>query len=126
MSIIHRPVHRPTIAQIDQISSDLGITLDSKSIEKVTDQISKHLEYYDLIKSMPDNLPTVKYPRTSGYEVPCEDNKYGAWYYKTEIKGANNGPLVGKRIVIKDNICVAGVPMMNGSIVLEGYVPTCF
>ena len=24
---------------------------------------------------------------------------------------------------MKDNICVAGVPMMNGSRVLEGYVP---
>ena len=24
---------------------------------------------------------------------------------------------------IKDNVCVAGVPMMNGTSVLEGYVP---
>ena len=31
--------------------------------------------------------------------------------------------LAGKRVAIKDNICVAGVPMMNGSRVLEGYVP---
>ena len=26
-------------------------------------------------------------------------------------------------MVIKDNIAIAGVPMMNGSRVLEGYVP---
>ena len=31
--------------------------------------------------------------------------------------------LAGKRVAIKDNICVAGVPMMNGASVLEGYVP---
>ena len=31
--------------------------------------------------------------------------------------------LTGKKIAVKDNICVAGVPMMNGSRVLEGYVP---
>jgi len=30
---------------------------------------------------------------------------------------------VGKKIALKDNICVAGVPMMNGSAVLEGFVP---
>lgn len=24
---------------------------------------------------------------------------------------------------IKDSVCVAGVPMMNGSIIMEGYVP---
>ena len=29
----------------------------------------------------------------------------------------------GKKVAIKDNICVAGVPMMNGSALLEGYVP---
>jgi amidase len=31
--------------------------------------------------------------------------------------------LAGKKIAIKDNVCVAGVPMMNGSTVLAGYVP---
>jgi amidase len=31
--------------------------------------------------------------------------------------------LRGKRVVIKDNICVAGVPMMNGANILEGFVP---
>ena len=31
--------------------------------------------------------------------------------------------LAGERVAVKDNICVAGVPMMNGSRVLEGYVP---
>ena len=42
---------------------------------------------------------------------------------KTEVRGAAHGPLSGKRIVLKDNICLAGVPMMNGASTLEGYVP---
>ena len=52
-----------------------------------------------------------------------EENKYQAWYWKTNIKGSGKGVLAGKTVAIKDNICVAGVPMMNGSRVLEGYVP---
>ena len=44
-------------------------------------------------------------------------------YYKTDIKGATEGLLKEKKVVIKDNIAIAGVPMMNGSKVLEGYVP---
>ena len=44
-----------------------------------------------------------------------------AW--KCDIKGAADGPLKGKRIGIKDTICVAGIPMRDGSFVLEGYVP---
>ena len=39
------------------------------------------------------------------------------------MKGAPYGPLSGKRVVLKDNICLAGVPMMNGASTLEGYVP---
>ena len=33
------------------------------------------------------------------------------------------GILAGRRVAVKDNICVAGVPMMNGSRWLEGYTP---
>ena len=34
-----------------------------------------------------------------------------------------NGKLSGKTIAIKDNVMVAGVPMMNGCRALEGTVP---
>ncbi|KAJ7321201.1 hypothetical protein OS493_035178 [Desmophyllum pertusum] len=39
------------------------------------------------------------------------------------IAGVPNGKLHGKTVAIKDNICVAGVPMMIGSRILEGYIP---
>jgi amidase len=39
------------------------------------------------------------------------------------VKGAADGKLRGKRVVLKDNVMLAGVPMMNGSRTLEGYVP---
>jgi amidase len=39
------------------------------------------------------------------------------------VKGKSRGPLAGKKIALKDNVCLAGVPMMNGSSTLEGYVP---
>jgi amidase len=41
----------------------------------------------------------------------------------SSIQGAPTGPLAGKKIAIKDNVCVAGIPMMNGSKVMEGFVP---
>ena len=42
---------------------------------------------------------------------------------KTAVKGAARGKLKGRRIALKDNVCLAGVPMMNGTSTLEGYVP---
>ena len=65
----------------------------------------------------------MKYPRTPGYQPRSEENQYNAWYVKTEIKGAAQGKLQGKTVVLKDNVMLAGVPMMNGSSLLEGYVP---
>ena len=58
-----------------------------------------------------------------GYRPSLEENRYNAWYWKTNIKGSGEGVLAGKTVAVKDNICVAGVPMMNGSRVLDGYVP---
>ena len=39
------------------------------------------------------------------------------------MKGAATGKLAGKTVALKDNVALAGVPMMNGSSTLEGYVP---
>ena len=78
---------------------------------------------YNAVDAMPDNLPSVMYPRTAGRFPTAEENPRNAWYVKTSIKGAASGKLAGKKIVAKDNIMVAGVPMMNGCSILEGYVP---
>ena len=52
------------------------------------------------------------------------ENPLGAWYVRTEITEADGGPLAGRTVAIKDNTMVAGVPMMNGSRTVEGFVPT--
>ena len=63
-------------------------------------------------------------PPDRPWQRPTEaDNALGAWYVTTRIQTGADGPLAGRRIAIKDNIEVAGVPMMNGSAVLEGFVP---
>jgi amidase len=81
------------------------------------------IDAYNALDQLPDNLPQVKYPRTSGYQPPPEENSYNAWYYKTRVEGADRGKLKGKTIALKDNVMLAGVPMMNGASTLEGYVP---
>ena len=44
-------------------------------------------------------------------------------YWRCDISCATDGKLHGKTIAIKDNIPVAGIPMMCGSQFLEGYIP---
>jgi len=78
---------------------------------------------YDAVDAMPDYLPEVLYPRTAGYRPSAEENPYNAWYIKTDIKGAPRGLLRGRTVALKDNVCLAGVPMMNGASTLKGYTP---
>jgi amidase len=116
-------VKRPNLNQLRAVAEDLGMNMSDADLESYNALLQGNFAAYDLIEAMPDYLPEVKYPRTPGYRPEGEENKYNAWYYKTTIKGAPSGKLAGKTIAIKDNVCVAGVPMMNGASTLEGYVP---
>lgn len=116
-------VRRPTQAQLQQIADGFGMQLSETELSEYHRLMQATINAYDVVDELPDSLPPVKYPRTSGYRPSRDENPYNAWYYKAEIKGAPDGKLAGKTIAMKDNICVAGVPMMNGASTLEGYVP---
>jgi amidase len=113
----------PSVEDVIEAGRALGIRLTESDAAEYLECMAGLVESYRQVDSMPDYLPPVKYPRTPGYRPEGEENELNAWYYKTSIKGAPHGKLAGKRIAIKDNVCVAGVPMMNGASVLEGYVP---
>ncbi|MGF1501850.1 MAG: amidase [Paracoccaceae bacterium] len=116
-------IRRPTPDQLDDLADDLGMTLSPEELASYHGALEGIFARYDLVEAMPDELPAVKYPRTPGYRPPAEENPYAAWAWKATIEGAATGPLKGKRVAIKDNVQVAGVPMMNGASTLEGYVP---
>src|SRR5215471_1135371 len=116
-------VRTPTIEQVLDIADSFGLHLtvdDAKSFQGI---MAGTLASYARVDEMVEPKPAVKYPREPGYRPGAGENRHNAWYWKCDIKGAAKGPLAGKRVTIKDNICVAGVPMMNGSRTLEGYVP---
>ena len=116
-------VKRPTIEQLQQIVSGLHMSMSEREIGEYLDVLEGTMQAYDRVEQLPDYLPEVRYPRTPGTRPSASENPLGAWYVKSEVKGAPYGPLAGKRVVLKDNICLAGVPMMNGASTLEGYVP---
>jgi amidase len=117
------PVSKPTHDQLHAIAEEMGLSLTDDDVKSFIALMQPSIDGYNVVDAMPDNLPTVKYPRTPGYRPSGTENRYNAWYVKTSIKGAPSGKLSGKRVVIKDNVMVAGVPMMNGASTLEGYVP---
>ncbi len=116
-------VKRPTLEQMKEIVTGLHMSMSDREVSEYMEVMEGTLQAYDRIAQLPDNLPAVRYPRTPGYRPGASENPLNAWAVKAEVRGAQYGPLAGKRIVLKDNVCLAGVPMMNGASTLEGYVP---
>ena len=116
-------VQRPNHYQLKEIAEELGMSISDDEIQEFLDVMQGTLKDYDVVDSMPDNLPPVVYPRSEGYFPSPVENPLNAWYVKTEVRGASQGLLQGKKVALKDNVCLAGVPMMNGSSTLEGYIP---
>ncbi|HYB03100.1 MAG TPA: amidase, partial [Nitrososphaerales archaeon] len=60
-----------------------------------------------------------------GYRPKQKENLFGAWAWKCSIKNsASQGKLSGKKIAIKDNVAVAGIPLTDGSSLLKDFIPT--
>jgi amidase len=116
-------VRLPTLEQIDNLGSDFGLVLSADEVAAFQQAFKGPLASYGRLDELvPPTLAPIA-PRSPGYRPSASENPYGAWYWKTNIQTGAEGLLSGKKVAIKDNICVSGVPMMNGSALLEGYVP---
>jgi amidase len=116
-------VKAPTPAQLREVAAELGLTFSDADLAAHHAALLPEIAAYNQLDRMTDELPPVGYRRLPGRRPAPEENPHGAWYVKTEIAGAPSGKLAGKKLALKDNICLAGVPMMNGASTLEGYVP---
>ena len=112
----------PTSDELAEIARRYRLGLDASDVESFLAIITGALASYDAV----EDLYAARRPEAPrrAYRWPAEaDNELSAWYVTSEIKTAGDGPLAGRRVAIKDNIEVAGLPMMNGSATVEGFVP---
>jgi amidase len=118
-----RTVQPPTLGELERIARRHYMDLSPKEVEEYHTLIGGFLGAFRRLDQFNEPRLPVKYPRDGGYRPAAKENPHNAWYWKCTIKGAPTGKLAGKTVAIKDTTCIAGVPMMNGSSVLEGYVP---
>ncbi len=116
-------VKPPTLEQLRDVAARYRLHLSDADLASFRGLMQGSLASYARLDQLAEPTLPVKYPRSPGHQPDPEDNRFGAWYWKSTIAGAPEGPLAGKTVAIKDNVCVAGLPMMNGTAVLEGYVP---
>jgi amidase len=113
----------PSAREIEAIARDLNLHLSAEDTTSFVSILAPFVEGLAAIDAQPDAFPPVRYPRTAGERPTPDENPLGAWYVKTRVEGASTGKLVDRSVVLKDNVMLAGVAMMNGSAILEGYVP---
>ena len=116
-------IKRPALSQMRAMADRFGMRLSDAELDEFREIMEPYIQAYDRLDTAPDHLPEVRWPRAPGYRPSPAENPLNAWYYKTEVRGAPDGPLRGRRIALKDTVCLAGVPMMNGSSIMEGYTP---
>lgn len=117
----------PTERELAEIAADLDITFGAGESEKFAELVAQSLVLLEDVEKMPTpQLAPRDFEygnRGPGYQPDDEEDPYNAWITKCEVVGANDGPLNGLTVGLKDNISLAGIELTNGSDVMQGYVP---
>jgi amidase len=118
------PVQPPTRQQLEWIADAFHMPLTDEELDVFHAAAGPALQALNRIDELPDEHLPVKYPRADvGHRPTGDENPSHGWVWRCSIPGAADGPLAGKTVGVKDNVCVAGIPMLNGSPIMEGYVP---
>lgn len=113
-------VHHPDIDDLEAVSDRYGLGLTRGDLAAFAPLVKDTLGSWDVVAQLHADVAPAPITRT--WSRP-EHNPLGAWYVRCEVNQTDTGPLAGRTVAIKDNIAVAGLPMMNGSALLDTFVP---
>lgn len=117
-------LRQPTADDLQRLAAASHFRLSPDELVDFQALMPAMFETLDALDRMPLAAPIQKYPdRDAGSRPDRKSDPFNAIIHRCTVKGAASGKLAGKRVGIKDNISVAGVPMTCGSSVMEGYVP---
>ncbi|RPA19870.1 amidase [Gordonia sp. OPL2] len=120
-------VKRPDADSISSAAAHFGMSLGPTECAEFAGLVDGALGSYDAVDELyAHSLDAPAPERDFEFAAHGDTNRLGAWYVTTSITAdsPSNDRLAGRRVAIKDNVAVAGVPMMNGSRSLEGFVPS--
>ena len=123
---------KPTSRELRSLAKDGHYSLTREELAVFPSLIESMLHSYGRLEKLSRTLGASKsklVPDISsrkGHRPTRSENPLGGWTWKCSIKVGRSpaGRLSGRRIVVKDNVAVAGVPMQNGSPLLRGFIPS--
>src|SRR3954449_9462714 len=118
------PIQPPSRADVERIAQAFQLTLTEEELATFDATVAPTAAAYARLDELEDETLPVRYPRADRGRRPEPDEfTANGWSWRCSIPGAADGPLRGRTVGVKDNVCVAEIPMLNGSPILEGYVP---
>jgi amidase len=116
-------LEHPDRAALEAVVQRYGFSLDDDDLTAFSPMVDGLLDSWKVVEELYAQSAPQAPERT--WSRPDEaDNPWNAWYVTCAVNERDEGPLAGRTVAVKDNTMVAGVPMMNGSHTVEGFVPT--
>ena len=120
------PLQRLEIEDVIALAGTLGIHLTATEARiftgRLQDQIGA-MEAFLELRIEEQRLPLRHLERDPGYRPSEAEDPLNAFIRKCRVRGADDGPLAGRTVGLKDHTAVAGVPMTLGSHFMDGYTP---
>jgi amidase len=117
-------VKPPTAEEIRELAGESHFELSAGEVDALVQAVRAQIPLLERVDAFAaDTQPSVaRYPkRDAGAPMNRKDDPLNAVVRKCHVAGAPSGKLKGKRVGIKDSVCVAGIPASGGSHVLQGY-----
>jgi amidase len=117
-------IRRPSAEEIRALLESEYMHPTANELAALEVMVDDMLGLFDRLDELAAPELPVRYPsRDKGRRPTPEEDPYNAFIRRCEVKGAVAGRLAGKTVGLKDNIRLAGVPMTNGSRLLQHFVP---
>ena len=116
-----RPPDRDMLQMLAKMNH---FSLSGEELENFHEVINDLFQDFRKVEQMPSNMPvTMPANRVVGNRPSLADDPFNAIVRRCRVTGAASGKLAGRKVGVKDNVCVAGIPMTCGSLVMKGFVP---
>jgi amidase len=119
-----------TAEDVVRIAKNCGVTIAEDEVAAYHEMLEAADAAFSRVLEMPDfTLPvdTQQHPRKNIHRPTASENVLGvAWAHTFSVSGLSANPtglLAGKTFCLKDNICVAEVPQVNGTDMIEPWIP---
>ena len=117
-------VPSPSREDIRELSERYHLDLDEAEVDAYRDLVDSRLGGLERLEALREPREGIEYTdRDPGYRPVEDEDPHNAVVRRCRVDGADDGPLSGYTVGVKDNVSVANVPMACGTRVLDGYVP---